>query len=259
MDKDIEQSAHETKQSLKRRVLLGFGLPLWVLIGFILSALAIGIVDEITRDTGFLGLDGVDASLRNTVIAGLVYVLTLIIVIGIPYKWRGIQTTKEELGFTRLPSWMDLLLAPACFLLYILITGILLAIVTELFPGFDAEEAQEVGFEGINQYYEYVLAFITLVVLAPVAEEVLVRGYLYGKLRKITSVAGAVIITSLLFSLMHFQWNVAISVLPLGIILAMLRESTGSIWASILLHMIKNGIAYYLLFVNTSLFNSLGG
>lgn len=259
MKKDTEQPKGETNLSMKRRILLGVGLPAWVLVGFILSALIIGFVDGIVSETGLLAPGSIDTSLRNTLIAGLVYVLTLVIVIGVPYKWRQIKTTKEELGLTRLPNWSDLLLAPASFLLYILITGILLSIVTGLVPGFDAEEPQEVGFEGINQYYEYVLAFITLVILAPVAEEILVRGYLYGKLRKITSVAGAVVITSLLFSLMHFQWNVAINVLPLGIILAVLRESTGSIWASILLHMIKNGIAFYLLFVDPSLLNSLGG
>ena len=145
------------------------GLPAWVLLGFIVSALIIGFIDEIARVTGLVPSGAIDGSLRNTLIAGLVYVLALAIVIGVPYKWRQIKTTKEELGFTRLPNWTDMLLAPASFLLYMLAAGILLSIVTSLMPAFDAEEAQEVGFEGINQYYEYALAFITLVVLAIVA------------------------------------------------------------------------------------------
>src|SRR5690606_8601947 len=126
----------------------------------------------------------------------------------------------------------------------------LILLTKSLFPSFDAEQVQEVGFDNLSRYYEYALAFITLVVIAPVAEETLVRGYLYGKLRRVTSAAGAIIITSLLFSLMHFQWNVALAVLPLGILLAVLRETTGSIWAGILLHMLKNGLAFYFLYVS---------
>jgi len=38
-----------------------------------------------------------------------------------------------------------------------------------------------------------------------------------------------------------------------------LREVTGSIWAGTLLHMLKNGIAFYFLFVNPTLLNTIGG
>ena len=93
------------------------------------------------------------------------------------------------------------------------------------------------------------LAFITLVVIAPVAEEVLFRGYLYGKLKKYVPVWAAILITSALFGLIHGTWNVAVDTFALSIILCLLRESTGGIWASILLHMIKNGIAFYFLFI----------
>lgn len=244
---------------LKRRLLTAVGLPVWVLAGFILAAVLVGLVDEVLNRTGILPAGAMNSSLRNTVIAALVYALSLAIVIGVPWHWRRLRTTKEELGLTRLPSWFDILLAPASFAVYMLLAGILLAVVTGLFPGFDAEEAQDVGFDNLNHYYEYVLAFMTLVVIAPIAEEVLVRGYLYGKLKKVTPVVPALLISSLLFSLMHFQWNVALNVLPLGIVMVVLREMTGSIWAGILLHMLKNGIAFYLLFINPSILNTIGG
>jgi len=248
----------DIKRPMKQRILASIGLPLWVLTGFILAAFLVGGFDAILRETGILAEDTLDGSLRNAAIAALVYILTLVIVIGVPLKWRNIRTTKEELGLTRLPNWYDLLLAPAGFIVYVLLAGVLTMLVTALFPGFNAEEAQDVGFDNITKYYEYVLAFITLVVLAPIAEEVLMRGYLYGKLRKVTSFAVAMIISSLLFSLMHFQWNVAVSVLPLAIVMVALREATGGIWAGILLHMLKNGVAFYFLFINPSFLNTIG-
>src|SRR5690606_1030922 len=143
----------------------------------------------------------------------------LVIAIYLPKAARGIKTTREELGLSKLPTWVDIVLAPGAVVRYMLLAGILMLAVQALVPGFNAEQAQAVGFEGISKYYEYALAFITLVVIAPIAEEVLVRGYLYGKLRKVSSFAVAMIISSLLFSLMHFQWNVAVNVFPLAIIM----------------------------------------
>ena len=212
-------------------------------------------------------------SIFMTSLTAAVFVLTFIIVVGSPYAFRGSRTTKQELGLVRPPDWYDLFWAPVSFVIYSLLAGILLMIVTNIFPGFDANEAQDIGFENLTAYYEYVLAFITLVIIAPVAEETLFRGYLYGKLRKYMPMVGAVLLSATLFALLHLnfgidaesgefmvsQWNVVLSILPLGIILAVLREKTGSIWASILLHAIKNGVAFYILFINPSILNTIGG
>jgi membrane protease YdiL (CAAX protease family) len=98
-----------------------------------------------------------------------------------------------------------------------------------------------------------------LIIVAPVAEEVLFRGYLYGKLRKSVPVWAAIGIVSVLFGSIHGQWNVAIDVFALSIVLCVLREITGSIWAGILLHMVKNGLAFYILFINPAVLGTIGG
>lgn len=254
---EAESSQMKKDMPLKRRILLGIGLPLWVLSGFILASLLIGIAGNVLIDMDTLSLGEVNESIFNSAVAALVYALSLLIVIGVPLKLLKSRTTKEELGLTRLPNWTDILLTPVAFIIYTILAAVILAIATGMFSGFDVEQEQEVGFSDLTQAYEYVLAFITLVVVAPIAEEVLIRGYLYGKMRPVTGVVAATIVSSLLFSLMHFQWNVALNVLPLGIVMVVLREMTGSIWAGILLHMLKNGIAYYLLFINPSILDTM--
>lgn len=260
MKEEVLKKANKTakQMSLRKRTLLGIGLPAWVLVGFIVAAIMVGVVDEALMEVGLLREGAVSSSVRNATIAALVYLLTLVIIIGVPLKLFRDRTTKENLGLTRLPNWTDILLAPASFVLYTIIAAVLLAVVTGLFPDFDVNQDQDVGFANLSQYYEYVLAFITLVIIAPIAEEVLVRGYLYGKMRAATGLVIAAIVTSLLFSLMHFQWNVALNVLPLGLVMVGLREMTGSIWAGIFLHMLKNGVAYYLLFINPDILNTIG-
>src|SRR5690606_13390705 len=163
-----------------------------------------------------------------------------------------------ELGMHKLPSWRDILISPAATVVYFGLSMLIMALVVELIPGFNVEQAQDVGFSNLAERTDLVIAFLTLVVLAPVAEEVLFRGYLYGKLRRYSSVAVAAVLTGVMFGLVHGQWNVVLDSFVLSLVMCGLREFTGTIWAGVLVHMLKNGLAFYLLFINPNLMNMVG-
>ncbi|HEX7483823.1 MAG TPA: type II CAAX endopeptidase family protein [Candidatus Saccharimonadales bacterium] len=249
-----------------RRWWLVLGLPAWVAASFVLAQIVVSALIIALRSAG-VQLSVLNPSIFETVAAASVYVLTLAIVIMVPWWVRRISTTKNELGITRLPSWMDIGLAPAGFVLYLLASGIVVYLLTTFVPGFDGAAPQEVGFDNLTNRFEYLLAFFTLVVVAPVAEEAIFRGYLYGKLRKSVSVWLTVLATSLLFALLHMNWsdgtlagvNVAVDVFVLSLVMCSLREITGNIWAGVLLHMMKNGLAFYFLFINPQLLHTIGG
>ena len=232
------------------------GLLAWMFTSFILASLIVALAQWAVIKTGVTWIVLSDTVI-NTILAAVVYILTLAIVVGVPWLVRKSTTSKEEIGLTRLPSWIDILLAPAGFVVYFIASGILTYTVTQLMPGFNSTQVQQTGFEHIVQQYEYLLAFVTLVVLAPVAEEILFRGYLYGKLKKYVPTWVAILATSALFGAVHGQWNVGLDVFALSIVLCSLREVTGGIWAGMLLHMLKNGIAFYLLFINTSILDTI--
>ncbi len=234
-------------------------LPVWVMIGFgVAQLLFVGVFFYVL---GWLGItvEDTNESLLNTVSTACVYVLSVTLVVGIPWWFKKYRTSKRDIGLTRLPRWMDISLAPAGFIVYFLCSASLVYIVGLLIPSFDLNQVQETGFKDITQYHEYILAFATLIIIAPVAEEVLFRGYLYGKLRTVVPVWVAVLITSGLFGVVHGQLNVAVDVFALGVVLCILREVTGSIWTGILLHMLKNSVAFYVLFINPALLHTIGG
>lgn len=233
------------------RARMAIGLPLWVFLGFILAQLIIVAAIYVLSAFG-IEVVGLNESVFNTVIAAIVYVLTLVIVVGLPWLIKKRSTTKSDVGLMGLPTWRDIGLAPLGFVIYILLSGIVVYALTQFVPSFDATQAQDVGFADLSQRYEYFLAFITLVVIAPVAEEILFRGYLFGKLRKSIPLWAAILLTSVLFGAVHGQWNVGIDVFVLSVVACLLRVVTGNIWSGILLHMIKNGLAFYILFINTS-------
>lgn len=225
------------------------GLIIWVGAGFFAAQFLVALV-FLLLDWAGISLDIVNDALLQTVLSGMVYVTALVIVIGLPWWIRSKKVTRQELGLQRLPTWFELIISPAGFIAYLFASGILVALVSQFVPGFDVDQAQDVGFQGLTQQYELALAFVSLVIIAPVAEEILLRGYLYGKLKQYTARWVAIILVSALFGALHGQWNVAIDTFMLSVAACLLRDWTGSLWPAMLIHIMKNGLAYYFLFIN---------
>ncbi len=241
-----------------KRALLIIGLPIWVFLGFMLAQALVlaGIAALAALGVPFAQMN---AAVFNAVTGGVMYVLSLLIVIGVPWLVKKRPTTRTELGIQRLPTWLDIAWAPAGAVAYLILTSLLTAAAMAVLPFVNYDQVQDTGFAQISQQYEYIVAFVTLVVVAPIAEELLFRGYLLGKLRKYAPVWVAILVTSLLFAIVHFAWNVGLDVFALSIVLCLLRVVSGSIWPSILLHMLKNGVAFYFLFINPAILSTLGG
>ena len=236
------------RSPLLGRVGLAILLILWAVGVFFITQLGIVLALEgINR----LGVDfsGLNPAILSTVIAAASYVIALGIVIGAPWLWLRRRTTPRELGIQRSLSWQDFLLAPFAIVGYLLLSVGLVWLATVFMPWIDFEQEQNVGFDQLASRYEYILAFLTLVVIAPIAEELLFRGYLYGKVRRIMPMWLGVLLISIAFGAAHGQWNVAIDTFALSVAMCCLREYTGTIWAGVLVHMIKNGLAYFVLFV----------
>lgn len=231
-------------------------LPLWVAISYFAARFIVTIILSVLHLFGISVADMANPAVVQAVMMCIIYGLTLGITMGVPYLIKDRETNLETLGLQRLMSWTDLGLAPMAYIVYGLIIATVSGIIMSLFPDFPINQEQDVGFSSLGSTYEYTTAFVALVVVAPLAEEALVRGYLYGKLRVHVPAYVAILATSLLFAVAHGQWNVAIDTFVLGVILAGLREITGSIWAGIVLHMIKNAIAFFSTFVPVMLLST---
>ncbi len=189
------------------------------------------------------------SAVGEAIYSALVYILALFLIIFVPWKiFKKWKTNPEEMGIRGLPTWTDIGLAPIGFIVSLILASVFLAIFS-LFPWFNAEEAQDVGFHFLDGGLDRAVAFITLVIVAPIAEELIFRGWLYGKLRAKLNMPLAIFLVSLAFGIVHGQWNVGVNVFALSIVLCGLREITGTIYSGILVHMIKNGIAFFLLYI----------
>lgn len=155
--------------------------------------------------------------------------------IGLGRRPRGTDVIKGLLGFA------------AFFVLLIVVNGLLALI----FPNMNSQ-TQNVGFNILNNPLDQILALVALVIFPPLGEETLVRGYLYSGLRSKFRFIPALVITSLLFGLAHLQlgsgsavlWAAGADTFTLSVVLVYLRETTGALYAGMLVHSLNNLIAF---------------
>ncbi len=154
----------------------------------------------------------------------------------------------SQVGFnkTKLSDYLKTI--PAFFIYFSFSVGFT-ALATRFIPGFEVDQVQELGFSTNLNSSEMVAAFLTLVIITPIFEEIVFRGILFRGIRRRIPFWAAAVVTSLVFAIAHGQLNIAIDTFALSLILCYLVEKTNSIYPSILLHGLKNGLAFVILYV----------
>lgn len=196
--------------------------------------------------------------LNSSTAAQFIYILLAeSLIIGALYLFlRHYRSTFRVIGLLR-PRWRDLvyglMAVPAYYLIYLLSVGV----VTHFVPGLNVDQHQQIGFTDVRGTLALIVTFISLVILPALTEEIMVRGFLYSSLKKAMKIIPAALLTSLIFAAAHLPeggaagplYVAALDTFVLSLVLIYLREKTGSLWASITLHAVKNSVAFVTLFV----------
>lgn len=210
----------------------------------------------------FLSLTGNSAEdiarlVNDSVPLGFSFIL-LVEVLSLWFLWlfiKGRSIKLSEIGIKR-PSLGNILYALPAYVVYFVILIVSFALVQSL-TTIDTDQDQHIGFEGASGLLPLALVFISLVILPSIVEEVMIRGFLYSGLVRKYSKKIAAVIASLIFAIAHLQlgagdpplWIAAVDTFVLSMVLIYLRELTGNIWAGVVVHMIKNGLAFVSLFI----------
>jgi membrane protease YdiL (CAAX protease family) len=95
------------------------------------------------------------------------------------------------------------------------------------------------------------LAVIGIAVVAPLVEEIVFRGMVFGWLRGRAPLVWAVVISAALFSLEHIgflQLTLFLPIFSFGVVLAILYHHARSIWPTVLVHGTYNLVGVLVLF-----------
>jgi len=102
---------------------------------------------------------------------------------------------------------------------------------------------EDVPIEELFRYKNTAILFMAMAVLvAPLVEETIFRGYLYPLFAKYFGVGTGVLVTGVLFGLMHgaqlgWTWSLVSVLITVGVIFTFVRARTGSVFSSFLLHL----------------------
>ena len=167
-------------------------------------------------------------------LALVLYAIILAIVLALS---RGID--RDLLGLRRPPSWPRALATVAGAFVAIAVVASVLNLVLEA-----GEEQGLVPDEwDPGRAPQFVANFIVVAAVAPIVEELTYRGLGLAVTRDRWGMWPAIVITALAFGLAH-GLLVALPVLTIfGVVLALVRERTRSLYPAVLLHAIFNGMA----------------
>ncbi len=101
------------------------------------------------------------------------------------------------------------------------------------------------------------MAIFAIALLPPFCEELAFRGVVYGGYRRDCRPLAAILTSALLFGLMHGNINQFAYAFVIGLAMALLVEATGSIWPSILMHIMINSRAVIAMFALDHLYEGI--
>ena len=172
----------------------------------------------------------------NTLLFVFVTQILVFVLPSIIYKRIKGPIKYKEAGFRIFGASSVLLVI--CASVFMFCASVLLGLRSTGSSGAYYADLSEITIPGIL----YVIVIYCL--LPAITEEIAFRSVIYGEYRKY-GVFGAVVLSSALFSLVHFSLNSFLSYFLCGAVLALIYEVTRSVFASMLTHFIYNLLSVF--------------
>lgn len=167
-------------------------------------------------------------------------IITLII-INVMFFVGVIRITKHKIAIFNNITVVGILLAIGCSVLFfLLLDNFLDPIVDKIFPK-SAVEYQET-LAVLRQ--SPTTTFIRVCLFAPITEELLMRGYVFTGLQNKYGTLSALLITTILFAILHFNFAQTLSAFIGGLIIGLLYIKTNSLFCCMLAHVLYNSISH---------------
>jgi membrane protease YdiL (CAAX protease family) len=179
-------------------------------------------------------------------VAGMVVSVVPLAVLVISVKSRKFSL-RDYFALHRIPR-RDLALGIACLTVLIVVVAAI-----ELLLGIDGgSKSVETTYQAAKLAGMLPMLWLTTVVMAPVTEELLFRGFLHrGWVASWLGVSGTIALTSALWAALHqqYNWLGILRIFLMGLIFGWVRQRSGSTTLTIVLHTVNNLVAMILVAV----------
>lgn len=169
--------------------------------------------------------------------------LNIISIVGINilYFLVLVKQTKFNANISFIIDWKGILLAIGCALaFYILLDCFLDPLFESFFPSSEVDYQDTL----MTLRQSPVTRFLHVCLIAPISEELLMRGFVLETVKKKHGVILALFISTILFAGLHFNMVQTLSAVISGLILGLLYAKTNSLSNTILAHALYNTISF---------------
>ena len=241
MESTLETQTQETNNTI-------FSSILWLLFLSLGLQIVLGILAAIVMAAYGIEQEQFDVILGSPIGLGIFSVISVLIILpmlkGVT-KQSNLNDLFHFLGFKNIDKSI-LIKVVLLGGLYFTVMSLLLYYLNIPTPEFMLDVRDQT-----NSVIDAFMLVIAIFFIAPIIEEIIFRGVGYGRLKNTRyGVTGAVILTSLLFTFIHLQYDIVntLSILPLAFLLGYIRYKTDNIWYCIALHFQINVLSSILLF-----------
>jgi membrane protease YdiL (CAAX protease family) len=159
----------------------------------------------------------------------------------------GLRPGFRALGFRSFNFWRALT-ALALGLLAILAASILYSTIATALHVSLQTNVDILVKRAAAQPWTTLATLIGAVLVAPFCEEIFFRGFFFQGLRLRINVWAAIVLSAIIFGLAHGDSGSLALLIVIGLLLAVLRWQTRSIWPGMALHMLNNALGAYIIF-----------
>jgi len=146
----------------------------------------------------------------------------------------------------RVPKWRDFktgLLYYIGAIPVLLLSGVITKWISDYFHVPLLPQTPMILLKQETSLFFLIIACVFIVLIAPLCEELIFRGFIYPLFRNRLGLKWAMAASSALFAALHFSFLAFLPIMVIGMLLAYLYESTGSLMSSICFHVINNAMA----------------
>lgn len=240
----LELAGNDLAPWTTRQTFLGLLLTLipWMLLALLLSSL-----NKTTSTPGRLPVSVDLIGAITTLIFSLIIEGAFIIaplyyaqLVFRPIKPRA-RLAFQALGFRAFPAWRTFSTIVGLMALIFAINFLYSVLITTFHLNLQTNDQIILEYSKQAPLTTYATLF-SAVFIAPFCEEIFFRGFVFQGLRRGMPVVAAIFLSSLIFAAAHADIGSFAVLFIIGLALAFLRWRTRSIWPSMILHMLNNGI-----------------
>lgn len=179
----------------------------------------------------------------NDLYAGTLMGLTIAIILMLSVYFVALRPKKlswNEVGVRifAVRDWKTIVLYSI-----ILMAGAVIIVLITSFVGNSWENSKTEAMQQNVTFMTVLIAFISAAIISPIYEEIFYRGFIYRWLRTRVGFMGALLLSSTIFTIIHIP---TYNTMPVnffsGILFALAYDRTNSIWPSVIIHGLTNGI-----------------